>query len=570
MSGTTPRFGLNWFDGDSQPGTLSDDGQKYTGDDRLLLDRLLSAIENHDHSDPDSTDPSPTPDAVGLSLTSGSGALEAGKAYFYRVSFVDRQGTETPASDEASIDTPDKLPAPAAPSATTDPGGTLPAGLYFYALTAVRGIEETPLGEPVSVTVLVGEGQVTLTPPSLGDASAFYVWRMNDADGQWTRFSSTISFGDFVDDGSSTPTPRNPPSVNTGTSNYSVSVALSYPDQATVQNFAGWKIYRTTTSGTYGGNSLVEKVTTRTVDSDPTSPLVTSFLDVGDALLPGSPPPINQGTKMRFVKQRLAIVTELPTDLSAYPQGFPLILVDGSTLKFYVLHGTDWELVGGGGSSAFPISATLPDPATFEAGSPYVLVNGLGLHLYVTNGYSWTVIGEPPMAGPVISTAAWIAATGTGYTTVDVAPDEAVFVPLSIERATSISSLGIEVTSATAGGSLHLAVFAEAPGTGKPGMLLADFGSVALDSPSWVEVAGYVPALAQRAWLFCSPLGSGTAHVRGVVGSAVSLGFPSTDPGSTSVYGSWSATGVSSLPSDASDLTLQLSETVPSMRAKAS
>lgn len=618
MSGTTPRFGLNWFDGDSQPGSLSDDGQKYTGDDRLLLDRLLAAIENHDHSDPDSTDPSPTPEPVGLSLTSGSGALEAGKTYFYRVSFVDRQGTETPASDEASIDTPDRLTAPAAPSATTDPGGTLPAGLYFYALTAVRGIEETPLGEPVSVTVLVGEGQVTLTPPSLGDATAFYVWRMNDADGQWARFPSTISFGDFVDDGSVTPTPRSAPSTNTGVSNYSVSVTLDTPDQTTVQNFAGWKIYRTETSGTYGGNSLVEKVTTRTVESDPTSPLVTSFTDAGDALLPGSPPPINQGTKMRFVKQRLAIVTELPTDLSAYPQGFPLILVDGSTLKFYVLHGTSWELAGGGGSGAFPISAILPDPTTFEAGSPYVLVDGYGLHLYLTNGYAWTQVGGgsptliiggsfpstssypegtpfvlddgtslslwilrssswmplsgaagPTGPGPILASSTWVGPRGTAYSTVTISSGLGIWVPITFERAVTLASMGIEITTDNVGNSCNLAIFNEGANTGKPGTLLQNWGAIPMNAIGWAEVAGTLSVSAARYWLFIGSF-TGSAFVRSVTNPLVNLGNPSSSPESTTIYAGYALSGMSAVPSDASSLSLVLTDISPSIRVKVS
>lgn len=540
MSGTTPRFGLNWFDGDSQPGSLSDDGQKYTGDDRLLLDRLLAAIENHDHSDPDSTDPSPTPEPVGLSLTSGSGALEASKTYFYRVSFVDRQGTETPASDEASIDTPDRLTAPAAPSATTDPGGTLPAGLYFYALTAVRGIEETPLGEPISVTVLVGEGQVTLTPPSLGDATAFYVWRMNDADGQWARFSSTISFGDFVDDGSVSPTPRSAPSTNTGVSNYSVSVTLDTPDQTTVQNFAGWKIYRTETSGTYGGNSLVEKVTTRTVESDPTSPLVTSFTDAGDALLPGSPPPINQGTKMRFVKQRLAIVTELPTDLSAYPQGFPLILVDGSTLKFYVLHGTSWELAGGGGSGAIPIGASLPDPTSYAAGSTFILVNGSGLHLNVTNGFAWTAVGSPTLAGTAAALASgnYVGPKGTGINnSLSLQEGSTFFLPFVVESLNfSFSAVGLEVVSATTspGASVNFGLFEDS--AGKPGASISSWGSVLTDTTGWRETSiSWTPTAVGRYWIAVNATVE-SPTVRGYDAPTYELGTPSTSPASVTQY----------------------------------
>lgn len=573
MSGTTPRFGLSWFNGDTQEGSLGDDGHKFTGDDRLLLDRLLSAIENHDHSDPSATDPSPTPAPPTLSLISGSGALESGKTYFYCVSFVDAHGTETPASDEVSIDTPDRLPAPDAPSAETDTSGTLPAGLYFYALTAVRGAEETPLGEPVAVTVLVGEGQVTLTLPPLGDATAFYVWRMNDADGQWARFSTTVSFGDFVDDGSEVPIPRSAPSTNTGTSDYSVSITLDVPDQSTVQNFAGWKIYRSTTSGTYGGNSLVEKVTTRVDQVDPGSPLVTSFEDTGDSLFPGSPPPINQGTKMNFVKQRIAIVTELPTDLSAYPEGFPLVLVDGSELKLHVLRSSAWEQVGGGGGGGgggtFALGGTLPDPTAYAAGTGFVLVNAFGMHLYLTDGSAWAPVGESAPSSLVLSSSVWVGPTGAGHAEVDLPSGDGFFVPIPVERGASVSLLGVEVMTTTPGATVRLAAFAEGPGTGKPGVLLGDFGDVALDSSGWGVGGGpmlYAPT--PRIWLFCSTLGTGDAHVRGVVDSSISLGVPAGSPASLASYGAWVATGLSSLPADASALSLALSDIVPMIRMR--
>ena len=72
MSGLTPRFGLNYYGG-AVDGSINDDGQKFSLGDRLLIDRLFQAIENHDYSYQvtDSVEPTVAPT---LTLTVDEGA----------------------------------------------------------------------------------------------------------------------------------------------------------------------------------------------------------------------------------------------------------------------------------------------------------------------------------------------------------------------------------------------------------------------------------------------------------------------------------------------------------------
>jgi hypothetical protein len=354
MSGTTPRFGFTWFDGASQTGAISDDGNKYTGSDRQLLDRVLTALEGHDHAASAST-ASTQPDGPSLAYASTGGSLQAGKTYFYKIAFVDAAGLETDASDEVSVVLPDQLTQPAAPSAENGSTGSMPAGLYFYSLTAVRGLEESTQGSSVPVTVLTAEHSVTLTLPALGEADSYYVWRMSDVDGQWRKFSTPVSSGSFVDNGSATPTVTSPPVINTGVSSYTTTITLTTGDQTAVQLTSGWRIYRSTTSGTYGGNSLVHEVVERVDELDPESLLVTAWVDSGDVLTTGQP--LSVASRLSFTRLHLSEFTTNPS-LTGYPNN-ALISVAGTVkMKF----GGAWVAVGSGGGvgTLIPVGSTLP------------------------------------------------------------------------------------------------------------------------------------------------------------------------------------------------------------------
>src|SRR3954454_20664252 len=71
--------------------------------DRITLDDLLWALAQHSH---DGTDALADPDGPPSLVSTGSGgALPPDPTYYYRVSYVDRWGLETGASDEATITT---------------------------------------------------------------------------------------------------------------------------------------------------------------------------------------------------------------------------------------------------------------------------------------------------------------------------------------------------------------------------------------------------------------------------------------------------------------------------------
>jgi hypothetical protein len=346
MAGQTPRFNLNFFGGDTQ-GSLDDDDDKYTSEDRLTLDRVLTAFENHDHH---LTSTMAGPISAPSVLLGTAGQLAAGETYYYVISFVNSAGLETVAGDEVSVDTPDLLEAPDAPQGATDDTGlgALFSGQYYYALSGLRGAEESPLGLSTAVTLLTDEHQVTLTLPALDDATSFQVWRMKDDDPGWTRIGTTTS-STFLDAGTVAAglygDPANEvPLISEGINNYSVTITLTGADVAAVQDSAGWRIYRTDTSGVYSATSLVHEVVERVDEFDSTSDLLTSWIDEGDAQLTGSPN--TTSTQLEIPPYTFESAATLPAT-TAYPQNYPIIQDSDTTL--YVNRSGTWTAIGGGG-----------------------------------------------------------------------------------------------------------------------------------------------------------------------------------------------------------------------------
>ena len=345
MAGRTRRFRLNKF-GAGTPGSISDDGQKYTSTDRDLLDSLLASIETHDHRFRPPSESIAEPPTFVLNTTGGS--LVGGFDYFYRFSVLEANGAETIASPEIRVEVPDPLPAPGAPALWADPtvlGGTLAPGTYYYALTGFRGDEESTLGPLAMASVLAGSGSITLDLPTYGDADSFQVWRMGVNDAGWTRVGIAAT-PNFVDDGSVPSDPcacdpgNTPPFFNTGVSSYSVEVFL--PASVSTIGKLGWRLYRTTTAGVYSNRSLVHQVIETEDQWDETSAVVRSWLDDGLPLTPGSPGDFD--ASMHFVPFVFDRATTLPAP-TGYPEFYPL-MVDG-TLR--VLIGGEWRTVGGGG-----------------------------------------------------------------------------------------------------------------------------------------------------------------------------------------------------------------------------
>jgi hypothetical protein len=344
MSGQTPRFSLNYFD-DQTPGALEDDSSKFTGEDRLTLDRLLSALEVHDHHLGGSA-VEPT-DVLDLDVGT-DGTLEAGLEFFYVVAFVNSDGLETAAGPEVSVSTPDLLAVPGAPfgDTSTVTGNTLASGQYYYGLSALRGAEETPLSEIEIVTLVSGENTVTLTLPTLGDADHLQIWRQKDTAASWTRIGLATTTT-FVDDGS-VPAgvygdPDNVPVLsNDGVSNYSITITLGPADAAALPQVTSWRIYRSETSGVYGASSLVHEVTERVDDLDPTSALMSAWIDDGDAQLTGSPKLFTQA--LHVAPYTIEYADTLPS-ATPYPDNYPII---DATHTLYVKRAGAWLALSGG------------------------------------------------------------------------------------------------------------------------------------------------------------------------------------------------------------------------------
>lgn len=352
MAERTPRFDLSVVGGE-YGGSLADDGGKYTSTDRLMIDSLLSQVEQHDHH----YRPSVTavgPGAPEVALAAGAGSLEAGRTFYYSYAMLDAGGLEGELSEEASISTPDLLAAPGElASAMRDdqpiPVGTLPPGNYTYMLTALRGAEESIPGPELDI--YIGETQgILLALPGFGEADAMRVWRMADGDPGFTKVA-LVHPGDvtFEDTGAVPADPCScdpenlPPTRNVGIDEYGITVSLP----SGVDPGYGWRLYRTDTSGFYDAASLVEEVISLVDEGNPSSPVMSSWLDVGDPLIVGTPLPTR--SRMRVKPFVFDSGPDLPA-VAGYPEGYPYVSGD----KLYVVVGGVWTAVGKGGGDSEP------------------------------------------------------------------------------------------------------------------------------------------------------------------------------------------------------------------------
>lgn len=364
MAGQTTRFALNFFGGQT-PGAFEDDNDKFTGEDRLTLDRILTALEKHDHRTVSTLDaPGDEPTVV---LSDLDGALEGGSTYYYRVAFVNTDGLETVSGPEVSIDTPALLLEPDAPAGETSTGtGALSPGLYYYAISGLRDDEESPQGDPVAVTVMDDEDTVTLTLPALEEATSYQVWRMKSSDPGWTRIGTGTTT--FVDEGAvpagTYGDPANiPPSTNIGLGSYAVVITLTGDDLTRVTTADAWRIYRSEVSGVYSSASLVHEVIERTDELDAESPLVISWIDDGDAQLTGSPKLFS--TELAVTPFTFESAAGALPDPAGYPNYYPIIDSTGTILSINVAGA--WVAVSGGSGdpgAIGPTGPTGPDGAT--------------------------------------------------------------------------------------------------------------------------------------------------------------------------------------------------------------
>lgn len=421
----TPYVGLTYFGG-NVAGSLVDDGSKFTGADRLTIDRLLymlaTGTRHHGGQAAELT-----PALPGATLST-DGSLPGGRTYHYVATLLDVNGIESLPSDEVTITTPSLLDAPVEPDVAVSTGGALSAGLYYYALTALRGTgaaaEESILGDQGSITVLPGEGTVTVTLPAEAPegATSYQIWRMEASDVGWTRVAQVlVDAVPYADAGAVPANPdadrysQAPPQDNEGTYNYAVTITLATvdADKVTSGEAAGWRLYRTETASSWPAVSLVHHVTETTSD-DADAPVMTTWVDDGDDLLTGAPP--LQASRLVLSAYTLDSADTLP-DPTGYPQFYPL-LVQG---VLYALVEGVWTPIGGGGGSVL----TAP--------------NGNRYRLAVSNTGALSTVASlelgppPPPTGLTQGTsggtslAVWTASVGaTGYKVIDVLPDGTV------------------------------------------------------------------------------------------------------------------------------------------------
>lgn len=359
MAGRTERFGFNTFGG-GEGGSISDDGFKFSSDDRRALDAILAAIERHNHHLV-AHGSSEAPGAPSVTV-GADGYLEGGFEYFYRVALLNEDGSVGEAGDEASITLPAVLQSPDIPAVANIEGsmpvGSLLPGVYYYGLTAHVGIQESPLSATVPAQV-IATGSVRLELPEFEDpADSYTVWRMGPGEPGFTRIGITDLL-EFIDDGSVPADPcagspgHTPPDFNTGAAVYSVVVSLP----AGLEAPFGWVIYRTDTSGLYDGQCVVERVTAFVDEDDPESGVVTSWSDVGDPLQGGTPRTVED---IRFVPFTFDARDELP-DPAGFPDWYPIV----HSGKLLVRSGLEWIPLGGGsGSVSLPIF-TSPNGSRF-------------------------------------------------------------------------------------------------------------------------------------------------------------------------------------------------------------
>lgn len=379
----TPRFGLNYFGG-GIPGSLSEQGGKFTNTDRLLIDRVLAALEYHDHGGGERLeDPTGVPTA---DLQVGAGILSGGVTYYYRVSYIDQFGLETAASDEVSVAMPSKVATPTNPGLNTVAGGSLDEGTHLYGVTALDASGETPLSQVSSVTVSDWK-TVEVTPTMPAGATEISIWRQGPFDAGFTRLVTQSDASTFTDDGSIQPDPlacdpdKAPPSSNTTGSSGAVLVTAPSTDLVNPTLARRWRIYRTATSGVYDAESLLVEVTATEENS---TQLVQEFLDDGS---------ISLDTGMPLQSS----VTLQPSEAIASVAGG----VSGPTVLLRSPGGTAWRLVATrDGSIQTRLMPMPPSVVEFFADQGIGLYDSLGSLWRVTvsdaGQVTTTSVGDTP------------------------------------------------------------------------------------------------------------------------------------------------------------------------------
>lgn len=291
----TQHLGLNKFGAE---GRISDEGYKFSLRDRDLIDSILQTLMTHDHQSTaigGGAIPGPLPTSyLELEVLDTGGILLAGRDYYYKFSYLDANGNETEAGPAVLASTPDLLLTPGPQVlATATTGGSLAPGTYKYALAYYQnagGVTTAPNLSTVIVPTGTATNVVTIPLPPLPDgADGWKIYRKSPGDIEYWLLD-TVASGptEYEDDGSISPdcTQKRPLSNTTNSTN-SIVVDLPASELPLDTRIVSWRIYRTTSAGSYSANSLVATVVETTTEGG--ADLVTTYTDIGGALNLGIP-----------------------------------------------------------------------------------------------------------------------------------------------------------------------------------------------------------------------------------------------------------------------------------------
>lgn len=266
--------------------SVAKDGHAALDLDVVTRDALHHAHEIHDHSGHARLQDPSVPPVLATSTTGGS--LPAATAFYYKVGLIDKYGLETAASPEQSISTGAQIASPTPPSVQVEPeGGTVTGGLYSYVITYATdsGGETLPSRTSEIVVASGSANRIRLDLPALvAGATRYRIYRRRPGQALY-YYVADVTAGPWYDTGLAEDVTINPPTANTTNAQNSITVTI--PTGVVAANVFGWKIYRSTTPGTYTGHSLVHEVVEPTAEFD--TDLRTTWVDTGDTLHQGMP-----------------------------------------------------------------------------------------------------------------------------------------------------------------------------------------------------------------------------------------------------------------------------------------
>jgi hypothetical protein len=292
----TQHFGFEKF---GSEGRISNNGHKFSLKDRDTLDVLLFKLFNHDHKDTSDFGPLEGPNfPVETTATAGGGTLGAGTALFYKISYIDFEGSETVASPATIVSTPNPIsPPPVMLLDTSTTGGTLDPGTYKYSLAYYQSSGGVTRATNIS-SIVVPTGStnntITISLDTLPEgADGWRIYRKAPGEIQY-YFLTAVASGatEYVDDGSVAPDCNLlRPNSNTTNASNSVTISINPNDLPLDPRVSAWRIYRSNNSD-FGERSLIATATETTTQQGST--LVTTYLDTGDVTVQGQP--LNQTT----------------------------------------------------------------------------------------------------------------------------------------------------------------------------------------------------------------------------------------------------------------------------------